>query len=44
MSRRPAVFLDRDGTLNELVGYLNHVSAFRLFPWAAEAVRLVRQS
>jgi D-glycero-D-manno-heptose 1,7-bisphosphate phosphatase len=44
MDRRPAVFIDRDGTLNELVGYLNHISAFRLFPWAAEAVRLIRQS
>jgi len=24
MPRDPAVFIDRDGTLNEEVGYLNH--------------------
>jgi D-glycero-D-manno-heptose 1,7-bisphosphate phosphatase len=34
-----AVFLDRDGTINEEVGYVNHVSRFRVFPWAARAVR-----
>ncbi len=38
---RPAVFLDRDGTLNEEVGYLNHLSRYRLLPGAAEAVRLL---
>lgn len=36
---RPAVFLDRDGTIAEEVGYLNHVSRFRMFPFAAAAVR-----
>jgi D-glycero-D-manno-heptose 1,7-bisphosphate phosphatase len=35
---RPAVFLDRDGTIAEEVGYLNHVSRFRMFPFAAEAI------
>jgi D-glycero-D-manno-heptose 1,7-bisphosphate phosphatase len=44
MGSRPAVFLDRDGTLNELVGFVNHQDAFRLYPWAAEAVRLVNRS
>jgi D-glycero-D-manno-heptose 1,7-bisphosphate phosphatase len=33
------VFLDRDGTICEEVGYLNHVSSFRMFPFAAEALR-----
>lgn len=42
MSARPAVFLDRDGTLNEAVGYLNHPSRFRLFPWSVEAIRAIR--
>jgi D-glycero-D-manno-heptose 1,7-bisphosphate phosphatase len=28
---KPAIFLDRDGTLNEGVGYVNHKSRFRLF-------------
>lgn len=38
---RPAVFLDRDGTINEQMGYINHLSRFRLLPWAAEAIRLL---
>jgi D-glycero-D-manno-heptose 1,7-bisphosphate phosphatase len=36
---RPAVFLDRDGTVSEEVGYLNHVSRFRLLPCAAHSIR-----
>lgn len=38
-SLRRAVFLDRDGTLCEEMGYLNHLSRFRMFPYAAAAVR-----
>jgi D-glycero-D-manno-heptose 1,7-bisphosphate phosphatase len=37
-SLRPAVFLDRDGTIAEEVGYLNHVGRFRMFPFAAKAI------
>ena len=40
----PAIFMDRDGTLSHEVGYVNHVSRFRLYPWAVEAVRLVNRS
>jgi D-glycero-D-manno-heptose 1,7-bisphosphate phosphatase len=36
---RPAVFLDRDGTLTEEVGYVNHPRRLRLQPRSAEAVR-----
>jgi D-glycero-D-manno-heptose 1,7-bisphosphate phosphatase len=36
---RPAVFLDRDGTIAEEVGYVNHVSRFRMFPSAPAAIR-----
>ncbi len=36
---RPAVFLDRDGTIAEEMGYLNHVSRFRMFGFAPEAIR-----
>jgi D-glycero-D-manno-heptose 1,7-bisphosphate phosphatase len=36
---RRAVFLDRDGTILEEVGYLNHLSRFRLLPGAATAIR-----
>lgn len=35
---RPAVFLDRDGTINEQMGYINHLSRFQLLPGAAAAV------
>jgi len=34
------MFFDRDGTLNEAVGYVNHASRFKLYPWAVDAVRL----
>lgn len=34
----PAVFLDRDGTINEQMGYINHISRFQLLPGAAEAI------
>lgn len=37
--KRIGVFLDRDGTLAEEVGYLNHLSRFRIYPFAAEAIR-----
>jgi D-glycero-D-manno-heptose 1,7-bisphosphate phosphatase len=39
-----AVFIDRDGTLSHEVGYVNHLSRFRLFSFAVEAVRLVNRS
>ncbi|HVR70029.1 MAG TPA: HAD family hydrolase [Vicinamibacteria bacterium] len=41
---RPAIFLDRDGTLAHEVGYVNHPSRFRLYPWAADAVRLINRA
>ena len=39
--KRRAVFIDRDGTLSEEVGYINHPSRFRLFPYAADAIKLL---
>ena len=36
---KPAIFMDRDGTLSHEVGYVNHLSRFRLFPYAVDAVR-----
>jgi D-glycero-D-manno-heptose 1,7-bisphosphate phosphatase len=39
--KRRAVFIDRDGTLSEEVGYINHPSRFLLFPYAAAAVKLL---
>jgi D-glycero-D-manno-heptose 1,7-bisphosphate phosphatase len=38
-TKRRAVFIDRDGTISEEVGYVNHVTRYRVFPFAAEAVR-----
>jgi len=39
--KRPAVFIDRDGTISEEVGYINHPSRFRLFPYAASAIKIL---
>jgi len=36
--RVSAVFLDRDGTINEEVGYVNHPDRVRLCPGVAEAI------
>jgi len=36
---RPALFLDRDGTIGEELGYVNHIDRFQMFPYAAEAIR-----
>ncbi len=36
---RRAVFIDRDGTISEEVGYVNHPSRYRVFPYSAEAIR-----
>jgi len=33
-----AVFLDRDGTINEQVGYVNHESRFYLLPQVGQAI------
>ena len=41
---RPAVFLDRDGTIAEEVGYLNHISRFRMFPCAPSAIRRLNEA
>ena len=36
---RPAVFLDRDGTVIEDVGYLSDAAGIELLPWSAAAIR-----
>lgn len=43
-ARRPAVFLDRDGTINEQMGYLNHISRLHLLHGAAEAIARLNQA
>lgn len=42
--KRPAIFMDRDGTLSHEVGYVNHLSRFKLFSWTVDAVRLINRS
>lgn len=44
MSDRAAIFFDRDGTLNEEVGYAGSLDRFHVYPFAAEAVRRVNQA
>jgi D,D-heptose 1,7-bisphosphate phosphatase len=38
-----AVFLDRDGTINEDVGYLSRLEDLKIYENAAEAIRLIRE-
>lgn len=39
-----AIFIDRDGTINEDTGYVSSPDDLIIYPWAAEAVRLVNES
>ncbi len=41
--KAPAIFLDRDGTINEHVEYLHEVSKFKLIPGVLEALRDLKQ-
>ncbi len=41
---RPAVFLDRDGTMIHDVGYLNRVEDLRWYPSTIDAVRLLNRA
>ncbi|MBD0324857.1 MAG: HAD family hydrolase [Pyrinomonadaceae bacterium] len=42
--KRRAVFMDRDGTISEEVGYVNHPTRYRVFPYSAEAVRQLNEA
>lgn len=44
MPGAPAVFIDRDGTLTEEVGYVNHPKRLRLLSRSAEAIRRLNRS
>ena len=41
---KPAVFLDRDGTLLEEAGYLDRLERLVFFPFAIDAVRLLNRA
>jgi D,D-heptose 1,7-bisphosphate phosphatase len=44
MKKRRAVLLDRDGTLNQDVGYPGHWSQVRIYPYSFDAVRKLRRA
>ena len=39
-----AVFLDRDGTVIEEVGYLNRLDRVVFFPWSVDAIRVLNDA
>ncbi|MEJ2007297.1 MAG: hypothetical protein P8Z30_03935 [Acidobacteriota bacterium] len=41
---RAAIFLDRDGTITEEVGYVNHIDRAQVFPWAPKAIRAFKSA
>ncbi|MEA2013893.1 MAG: D-glycero-beta-D-manno-heptose 1,7-bisphosphate 7-phosphatase [Thermodesulfobacteriota bacterium] len=44
MKKNKAVFLDRDGTINEEVSYLDSLEQLRIFPAAFDAVRMINEA
>ena len=41
---RPAIFLDRDGTINEDIGYVSSPEELIIYPFAARAIRLINEA
>ena len=41
--KKPAVFLDRDGVLTEENSYITSLEQMKLFPYAEESIRKIRQ-
>ncbi|MGH9143844.1 MAG: D-glycero-alpha-D-manno-heptose-1,7-bisphosphate 7-phosphatase, partial [Vicinamibacterales bacterium] len=41
---KPAVFLDRDGTIIEDVGYLDALSRVEFYPWTVDAIRMLNRA
>jgi D-glycero-D-manno-heptose 1,7-bisphosphate phosphatase len=39
-----AIFIDRDGTISEEAGYINHPARFRVFPYSAAAIKLLNDT
>lgn len=44
MLMHKAVFMDRDGTVSEEVGYMYHAGLYKPFPWAGPAIRKINES
>lgn len=43
-NKQKAIFLDRDGTINKMVGFINKPEQFELIPGAADAIKLINKS
>lgn len=43
-NKQKAVFLDRDGTINKLVGFLTDINDFEIIPGVAEAIKKINDS
>jgi D-glycero-D-manno-heptose 1,7-bisphosphate phosphatase len=43
MSLKRAIFMDRDGTVSEEIGYMYHTHLYKPFPWTGPAVRKINQ-
>jgi D-glycero-D-manno-heptose 1,7-bisphosphate phosphatase len=39
-----AIFIDRDGTINEDIGYVSRPEELIVYPWAAQAIRLINDA
>lgn len=39
-----AIFLDRDGTINEEMGYINHLSRFKPFDYSFKAIKILNEA
>lgn len=42
--KQKAIFLDRDGTINQYVGFLRHIDAFSLIPGICDAIKGINAS
>src|SRR5438552_14009953 len=39
-----AIFMDRDGTVSEDVGYMDHAGLYKVFSWTGPAIRKINDS
>ena len=39
-----AIFMDRDGTVSEEIGYMYHTHLYKPFPWTGPAIRKINES
>jgi D-glycero-D-manno-heptose 1,7-bisphosphate phosphatase len=39
-----AIFMDRDGTVSEEIGYMYHTGLYKPFPWTGPAIRRINDS